>query len=292
MIKDVLTKKFLKDYYIKKQLSTYEIANIVICGETTVHRALKFHNIPRRSNSESGKLCNHKRFKSNKNHIKHKKLLKILTKSYLIYHYVKLKESAYKISRTVNCDSSIIYEFLRNNNIKVRKSSETRDYKELARHLSKLFKGLYAGKNNPCWKGGMPKCVDCGKLLGNIYAKRCQPCNGNTRRGKNNHMFGKQIRANYGYYKDTWMRSSYELNFAKWCDLSNIKWLYESKTFDLGNCTYTPDFYLPEFDCHIEIKGYWRDDAKKKFTKFKKLYKKINIEIFNKEKLLNMSIIK
>ena len=29
------------------------------------------------------------------------------------------------------------------------------------------------GKNNPCWKGGLPKCLDCGKQLKSYVAKRC-----------------------------------------------------------------------------------------------------------------------
>jgi predicted nuclease of restriction endonuclease-like RecB superfamily len=87
------------------------------------------------------------------------------------------------------------------------------------------------------------------------------------------------------------MRSSWELNFAKWCDLSGIEWVYESKTFELGNTTYTPDFYLPEFDLWIEIKGYWRDDARIKFKKFKRLYKTINIEVFDKLILKRIGII-
>ena len=135
-----------------------------------------------------------------------------------------------------------------------------------------------------------PKCINCSKLISH-NATRCQPCNGRFNCGKKHYMFGKQMHGNYGYYNNTWMRSSWELNFAKWCDLSGIKWEYELKAFDLGDTTYTPDFYLPKFDLWIEVKGYWRNDAKKKFRKFKKLYKNINIEVFEKEKLKNYNII-
>ena len=30
------------------------------------------------------------------------------------------------------------------------------------------------GKLSLTWKGGKPKCIDCGKQLANVYAKRCQ----------------------------------------------------------------------------------------------------------------------
>jgi hypothetical protein len=38
------------------------------------------------------------------------------------------------------------------------------------------------GSNNPMWKGGLPKCVDCGKQLHRYRSKRCYSCN-----TKNNH---------------------------------------------------------------------------------------------------------
>jgi hypothetical protein len=75
--------------------------------------------------------------------------------------------------------------------------------------------------------------------------------------GKNSHRFGKPpIHGKRIRYKDICFRSSWEVAYAKYLDKNQIKWLYESKTFDLGNCTYTPDFYLPEKNEYIEIKGY------------------------------------
>lgn len=66
---------------------------------------------------------------------------------------------------------------------------------------------------------------------------------------------------NFGYsrnktafYKDVRMRSSWEVNFAKWCDENNVKWKYEDKTFLINNHRYTPDFYLPNIRSYVEIK--------------------------------------
>jgi hypothetical protein len=39
------------------------------------------------------------------------------------------------------------------------------------------FKLSNCGENNPQWKGGLPKCVDCGKQLTSYGAKRCYSCN-------------------------------------------------------------------------------------------------------------------
>jgi len=97
---------------------------------------------------------------------------------------------------------------------------------------------------------------------------------------------GKHIK-----YKNIWFRSTWEANFAKWLTLSNIKWLYEQKTFDLGKTNYTPDFYLPEFNCYIEIKGWWRRDAKRKFKLFKKNYLNVNIIVLNRKALSKLGLI-
>lgn len=40
--------------------------------------------------------------------------------------------------------------------------------------LSKIGKGLKENHHN--WKGGMSKCLDCGKVLSSRIAKRCVPC--------------------------------------------------------------------------------------------------------------------
>ena len=87
------------------------------------------------------------------------------------------------------------------------------------------------------------------------------------------------------------MRSSWEVAYAKWLDKNGYKWQYESKTFDLGNSSYTPDFYLPKKDMYIEIKGYYRESFIKKFKKFKKMYPEINIQIENKKLLKEAGII-
>ena len=33
-----------------------------------------------------------------------------------------------------------------------------------------------SGVNNPCYRGGWPHCIICGKELKNRYAKKCQKC--------------------------------------------------------------------------------------------------------------------
>jgi len=146
-------------------------------------------------------------------------------------------------------------------------------------------------ENNGNWKGGLPKCIDCGKKV-SFNATRCRPCQSKYYIGKKAPRYGKLAsHGNGDKYRGIYMRSNWEIAFAYFLDCSGIKWEYESKTFDLGNTTYTPDFYIPEWDCYIEIKGWWRDDAKEKFQLFKKKYSDINIKVLEQKKLKKFGVI-
>lgn len=57
---------------------------------------------------------------------------------------------------------------------------------------------ILSGKNSYNWKGGKPKCLDCGKLLTSYSRKRCKPCSYKFRRGIN-HQGYKQHLGNYKY---------------------------------------------------------------------------------------------
>lgn len=62
------------------------------------------------------------------------------------------------------------------------------------------------------------------------------------------------------YYKNIFMRSTWEIRVAKWLDEKKVKWEYESHScrFKLSSGrTYIVDFYLPEFNKYIEVKGWW-----------------------------------
>lgn len=53
----------------------------------------------------------------------------------------------------------------------------------------------------------------------------------------------------------TKMRSSWELEVADWLDKLDLDWQYEPKTFATSKGKYTPDFYLPQSGCYVEVKG-------------------------------------
>jgi len=72
------------------------------------------------------------------------------------------------------------------------------------------------------------------------------------------------------------MDSSWESIMAMRLDEINVKWerdenmklKYLSKSGRKRN--YIPDFYLPDYDIYIEVKGYWTDAAKHKMQDVQK----------------------
>ena len=47
-----------------------------------------------------------------------------------------------------------------------------------------------------------------------------------------------------GYYKDFYLRSSYEYAYAKYLDFYSIAWDYERQIFNIENKLYKPDFFI------------------------------------------------
>ena len=70
-------------------------------------------------------------------------------------------------------------------------------------------------------------------------------------------------------------RSSYELSVAEWFWEEDIGFMYEPYTFllDTDTSSYTPDYYIPDYGCFLEVKGKWHN--RKKLALFRKLYPKI-----------------
>ena len=82
-----------------------------------------------------------------------------------------------------------------------------------------------------------------------------------------------------GYRKDLkqYFRSKWENNMARYYNFLDIKWIYEPKEFEFykikrGSRFYKPDFYLPEQDKLIEIKGFFTASDKTKLRRLKKYY--------------------
>jgi len=141
-------------------------------------------------------------------------------------------------------------------------------------------------ENNPNYIDGnsisIHYCIDCGNKVIDYHAKRCLRCS---------NIMNSKLNATRIKYKDIFFKSSWEVAYAKYLDKQGIKWLYEPKTFDLGNTTYTPDFYLPKTNLYIEIKGYFRPDARKKVNLFKKLYSEEELLILKENNLRKLGVL-
>lgn len=137
------------------------------------------------------------------------------------------------------------------------------------------------GKNNPKYKDGRTLkkncCIDCNKRI--CWSSiRCAKCNKKFLSGKNSPNYGKlSYGSRFGYYKGILMKSSWEINIAKWLDKMNWKWQYEPKRFELTNLTYLPDFYLPDRKIWWEVKGWMAPKCKERINQFRELYPKENL---------------
>ncbi len=249
-------KQLYKDYVINKK-SACKIAKNQKCSNSTIYRMLKKFGIKIRSNSES-----HKELEFNYNDLYEK--------------YVKNKISIKQIARTYNCSFETIRDNLHNFNIPVRSKAEgTRIFTK-----SDYFRNLRSiqsqGKNNNMYGKSNKWGKHTDKAKEKIKIAHL---------GNKNSMFGRPPVYKRIKYKSIWMRSSWEIAFAKWCDKNSIKWFYEPKTFNLGEMTYTPDFYLSEFNLWIEVKGFWFKGAKKRFELFKQIYCGERIKLLEKSEL-------
>ena len=70
-------------------------------------------------------------------------------------------------------------------------------------------------------------------------------------------------------YNGVKLKGSWELLVAKWLDSYDIKWQHEVKGFSYnwnGTRMYYPDFYLPDLDLYLEVKGYERERDRAKWS--------------------------
>jgi hypothetical protein len=261
--KNILTEKFLQYHYINKNKTMTQIGKEIGCSFITVMRYLRYFKIKIRNKSENvkGRINLNNRY-------------------------------TYKDGRTLKK-----YYCKCGNKISISNGIQGKGMCKVC--SNKFHSKQMLGRPSPM-KLKRPLCLDCKKQLKTLKSERCRSCslkkfhrdNPNFYTGKNNPMFGKVTHPKPIIYKGIKFRSSYEVAYYKYCLKNNIKVSYETKTFDLGHTTYTPDFYLSETDEYIEIKGYWRGDALNKFLGFKLLYPEININILNEKELIKIGALK
>jgi hypothetical protein len=102
----------------------------------------------------------------------------------------------------------------------------------------------------------------------------------------------KAARGKAGIRKDIsktiYFYSRWEANIARLFNYWGTKWIYQPRTFDLISQTYTPDFYLPDFNTYLEVKNFLWRYSKIRDKKFRKLYPDINLILLLKENYLKI----
>jgi hypothetical protein len=97
------------------------------------------------------------------------------------------------------------------------------------------------------------------------------------------------------YYNGIRMDSRWEVGTAKYFDDNNIVWKYNEKGYKLSNGSYYyPDFFIYEDDKFVkivEVKGYFRENNRKKYEMFLSEYPDICIELWQRPKLYELQII-
>ncbi|HET7770822.1 MAG TPA: hypothetical protein VFN74_18765 [Chloroflexota bacterium] len=90
-----------------------------------------------------------------------------------------------------------------------------------------------------------------------------------------------------------------EAELASVLDFYQIRWLYEPKTFPLrydddGRVieSFTPDFYLPDFDLYLELTTLKQSLVTKKNRKLRRLrelYPGVNVKLLYRRDFLNLA---
>jgi hypothetical protein len=201
-------------------------------------------------------------------------------------------QSVCDIAKKYNIPQTNMYRIFEKFNIERRKCNSPGELASRFSHLksSRFIKKFckICGKElsiNP----NAQHCIKCHNYLNSIDKDRLLKCSKSLKEGWKTKNFAELLHSKKIQYKGTWMRSSWEAKYAKYLDNQKTKWLYESKTFDLGNFTYTPDFYLPESDIYIEIKGYLRKNSKNKIKLFNKQFR--NLKVLYKQDLVFMGVL-
>jgi hypothetical protein len=89
----------------------------------------------------------------------------------------------------------------------------------------------------------------------------------------------------YSEKADMYFRSNWEIELAERLIELGIAFEYEPKRFYFRaeRESYLPDFYLPEYNCWIEVKGYMDNRSLKRVKLFKKYYRDTPFFLYEKE---------
>lgn len=144
----------------------------------------------------------------------------------------------------------------------------------------------FSGENNPHYRGGLiQKKCPCG-INFDVFPARTDTAKYCSRECKKKYSISISKIYEYRGHK---MRSSWELAFAQYLDNMGYIWQHEPETFHTSYGFYTPDFWVEDLNSYVEVKGFFRKDAKHKFDEFSQ---KHPIILADKEYLLSLGFIR
>ena len=93
-----------------------------------------------------------------------------------------------------------------------------------------------------------------------------------------------------GHYNGVWLDSTWEIKYAKHLDSKGIAWHRPTErfpyVFDGQQKNYIPDFWLPEIESYVEIKGYTTPRDEAKWAQFPK-----KLLVLKKQELVQMGVL-
>lgn len=306
---NIKTERILRsEGYIKTILNhNNEILDMYVIKRITIEKISKFFRVP--------KLMILKLLK--KNNIKIRSYSEDFKLDFTLEEQEKICElylsglNPKEVSLELNISSFSIKRILRENNVRIRGNHETTS--KITPEIEKQICGLYKMEKLSIFNLGKKFGVSNG-FISDVLIKNnvhIRPQGKVTERGKQNIIKSNQKRcgklsATYGmippkehcwgkgdWYDSylqgkIWIRSQWEILYAKFLDSHNILWTYETIAFPLilnnRETTYRPDFYLIDYDIYIDVKGRpeWNAD---KIKVFREQYTEVKLQVLFKKDL-------
>ena len=141
----------------------------------------------------------------------------------------------------------------------------TKESDERVAQYGKTYSNRIKSGEITCWVTGLSKETD--ERLQKLSQKVSNTIKNKVSKNEWHKSLGKKKRIQY---KDIWLDSTWEAIVAKYLDDNNIDWIVPSISFeyelDGEKHQYYPDFYLPQYNRYIEVKGYERRKDLVKYT--------------------------
>lgn len=163
------------------------------------------------------------------------------------------------------------------------------------------IQGLASGRIRTWNKGKSGLQVAWNKGLTKVTDSRVRQLSVSVQKayaeGRKKTVSAKKFRAWYvGPKGRIWMRSSWEVKFAKWLDKLGLDWQYEAKRFpitmDGWTQSYTPDFRVPKWDMWVEVKGQLDAQSVERYAAFHAQYPEERWTWLCKDQLKAMGVLK